>query len=513
MGFLPDRSKVVIRHILERHAENIPDKECVVFPDGERWTYSKALEEAYGAADVLSGLGIRRNENVLIFLPNGKEWLRAWWGAAALGAVIVPVNTAYKGGMLKHICQDSGARHMIVTPDLAERLQGLNQDLNVIDPDMLSQGMMVEPKTDAPIEPWDIHGIMYTSGTTGLSKGVITPYLQSYTQCIHYVQATQEDTSLVDLPLFHASGMNIAYATWSPGGRVVLQEVFSKSRYLDIVREFGVTFALMIGPMASFLLSNPPSPQDADSPLRRVGIAPMVADPEAFMARFGIKELVNSYSSSEVSNTLQTENGPILNSKTCGKPRSGIQVRLVDEHDIPVPVGKTGELIVRSHLPWEMNVGYWNRPEETATAWRNGWFHTGDLFYCDEEGNYFFADRKKDAIRRRGENISSMEVEREVLAHPEVLEAAAMAVPSEVGEDEVKVFVVVREGAGFDPAELIRFLIPRMPYFMVPRFVEVLPDLPKTATMRVKKYELKALGNSAATWDRETAGIRVTRKS
>ncbi len=512
MGFLPDRSEVVMRYVLERHAAEQPNKECLFFEDGEGWTYREALEEAYRAANRLSEVGIKRGDRVLIFMKNDKGWIRAWWGSTALGAVIVPVNTAYKGKTLRHICQDSLAQLIITTPDLAERLKGLDLDLNIIDPTILANGSSDEPKLDTPIEPWDVHAIMYTSGTTGPAKGVVTPYLS-----IHMGGprtsglTTRDDTFLIDSPLFHGSGLWQSHGTLAVGGRIALRTVFSGSRYWDIVRECGVTVALLFGTMPGFLLARPAQYDDPENPLRKVWCAPMVSDPDGFKARFGIEVLSSGYGMAETCNIFVWKEGNPT--KSCGRIDKGFEVRLVDAHDIPVPTGEMGELIIRADLPWVMNAGYWRRPEETAKAWRNGWFHSGDLFCCDDEGNYYFVDRKKDAVRRRGENISSFEVEREVLAYPEVLEAACVAFPAEFGEDEVKVFVVTREDAKFEPAELIKFLIPRMPYFMVPRYVEVVSGFPKTETMRVKKYELRARGNSAETWDREAAGIHVTRKS
>ncbi len=241
-----------------------------------------------------------------------------------------------------------------------------------------------------------------------------------------------------------------------------------------------------------------------------MGVSPMLRDTARFKSRFGIEQVTTFYGSTEVFSPLINFH-PKAHPTSCGRPRAGFQVRLVDEHDIPVPTGEVGELIVRTELPWNINAGYWSLPEETARAWRNGWFHTGDLFFRDEDGYHYFADRKKDALRRRGENISTFEVEREVMAYPVVLEAACVAAPGEFGGEEVKVFVVPREQTEFDPAELIKFLLPRMPYFMVFRFVEVIEELPKTPSMRIKKYELREKGNSDATWDREAAGIPVTR--
>jgi carnitine-CoA ligase len=196
---------------------------------------------------------------------------------------------------------------------------------------------------------------------------------------------------------------------------------------------------------------------------------------------------------------------------TCGTVRPGIEARVVDEHDCEVAPGETGELILRSDRPWAMNHGYYKNPEATAKAWRNGWFHTGDGFRYDEDGFFYFVDRIKDAIRRRGENISSFEVENEVSAHPLVAEAAAIPVPSELGEDEVMVVVAPTEGATIDEAELLEFLAPRMAHFMLPRYVRTVDELPKTPTQKIQKHLLKSDGVTADTWDRDAAGVVVTR--
>jgi crotonobetaine/carnitine-CoA ligase len=239
-------------------------------------------------------------------------------------------------------------------------------------------------------------------------------------------------------------------------------------------------------------------------------MVPLCEDAAAFSRRFGC-DIYTVFNMTEVST-------PILSGKnpsplgTCGTPRPGVEVRIVDENDCEVAPGTVGELIVRTDAPWTMNHGYFRNPEATARAWRNGWFHTGDAFRADADGHYFFVDRIKDAIRRRGENISSFEVETEVCAHPAVKEAAAVAVPSEHAEDEVLVAVSLVEGASLDPAELIRFLLPRMAHFMVPRYVRVVPELPKTPTQKVQKHLVRSEGVTADTWDRVAAGIEVKRE-
>jgi len=196
---------------------------------------------------------------------------------------------------------------------------------------------------------------------------------------------------------------------------------------------------------------------------------------------------------------------------SCGKPRLGLEVRLVDENDIPVAQGEIGELIVRADTPWLITPGYFEDDKSTSKAWRNGWFHSGDLLRCDEDGNYFFHGRRKDALRRRGELISSEEVEYEVVSYKGVKEAACVAVPAEFGEDDIKVFLVVEDASTFDLMELAKYLAERMPYFMVPRYFEFMSSLPRTETHRVKKVVLRDQGNTNGTWDREKAGLILKR--
>jgi carnitine-CoA ligase len=509
MSFLPHRSKVVLRYSLERISENAPERDAILFEDGTTWSYRRLVSEAYKGANRLARSGVRRSDHVLVFLPNDENWIRAWLGVAFLGAVIVPVNTAYKGEMLRHICQDSQSAYMVTTPDLAGRLTGLDVNLHIIDPAVLKEGPESEPVLERPIEPWDTHMILYTSGTTGPSKGVVGSYFFSYMCSTHFRENIRvDDTFLIDHPLFHMSGLIHTFCAWNVSARVVLMKVFSGSNYVKNLRKYGITISIMLGSIPGYMEALPEKPDDKDNPLRMINCSPMVKDPDGFMKRFGIKEIVCGFGMSETGSFLC--NLDVLGHPTsCGRPRSGIECRLVDENDIPVPPGTAGELIVRTNRPWELSSGYLGRPEDTAKAWRNGWFHTGDILTRDEDDYYYFLDRAKDAIRRRGENISSFEVEREVMAYPPVQEAACVAYLGEYGEGEVKVFIVPKEKACFDPSDLIRFLIPRMPHFMVPRYVEVLDALPKTAVGRIQKFKLKEKGNSESTWDREAVGIKL----
>jgi crotonobetaine/carnitine-CoA ligase len=238
-------------------------------------------------------------------------------------------------------------------------------------------------------------------------------------------------------------------------------------------------------------------------------IVPLIEGAAEFQRRFGVN-VYTIFNMTEISSPIVSAPNPSVRG-TCGRVRAGVEVRLVDENDCEVPTGSVGEMLVRTDRPWAMSHGYHKAPEATARAWRNGWFHTGDAFRTDPEDNFFFVDRMKDAIRRRGENISSFEVEAEVLAHPDVRECAALAVPAEIGEDDVLVVISPVPGAVVDPAALIRFLTDRLAYFMIPRYVRTLVDLPKTPSSKVLKAELRAAGVTADTWDRERAGIVIRR--
>jgi len=273
------------------------------------------------------------------------------------------------------------------------------------------------------------------------------------------------------------------------------------------VRSTATTATFLLGVMASVLDKLAPRADDADTPLRLVFMVPLSGDIAAFSARFGC-EVYTIFNMTEIATPIISEPNPLVRG-TCGRKRDGVDVRLVDDNDCEVPLGTVGEMIVRTDRPWGMNSGYYKNPAATATAWRNGWFHTGDAFRLDAQGYYYFVDRKKDAIRRRGENISSFEVEADVLAYPDVREVAAIGVPNELSEEDVMIVVAAIDGRTIDPAALLDFLSQRMAHFMIPRYVRVLPELPKTPSSKVMKHELRQAGVTPDTWDREQAGIRV----
>jgi crotonobetaine/carnitine-CoA ligase len=301
-------------------------------------------------------------------------------------------------------------------------------------------------------------------------------------------------------PAFHVSGKSALYVSAAFGERLVVREQFSPQHFLDDIRKFEVTLAGLVGPMATWLMALPPANDDAETPLSKVYMGPIIPGIEDFKNRFGVK-VATGFGMTEIGAPIASDGWDVSIPASCGKPRTdaypGYEIRVVDEYDRPLGPGEVGELIVRSNAPWTLNAGYWGKPEQTAQAWRNGWFHTGDGFKYDEDGNFYFVDRMKDAIRRRGENISSFEVEALVNQHPAIQASAAVAVPDDAGsEDEVKVFVLLDPNVEGKPTlvQLHEHFAETMPKHMVPRYIEPIDALPQTeGTFRTRKVELRAM--------------------
>ncbi len=526
---VPAREACVVRYLLEKHAAERPGKVFVRFEDGTVWTYGETLDHTRRAAAGLASLGVRQGDHVLCWLPNGRHALLTWFAASYLGAVNVPLNPAYRGKQLEHVLTLCDAKAGVVDAGFAPRLLDIElahlRHVILVDgpsPEGLADRVQVhlmadhlETKADPdvldrPIEPWDNAYILFTSGTTGPSKAVMCSYVQAWTntyEAYHYLGP--DDMFLVNLPLNHVSGKGAIYAMLAHGGSIALYESFKTDTFWDTIRETQASVCILMGVMLPFLLKVPPGAGDTSHPLRIGMIVPWGEDALAFAERFGV-DLYTVFNMTELSSPIVSEaNPPKLG--VAGRVRAGFEVRIVDDHDCEVPIGEVGELIIRADRPWALCSGYYNNPEATAKAWRNGWFHTGDAFRKDEDGYYYFVDRLKDAIRRRGENISSFEVEAEVLTHPAVREAAAIPVPNELSEDEVMVCVSLTPGATLKPEALLEYLVPRMAHFMVPRFIRILDELPKTSTQKIQKTVLRDQGVTDDTWDREAAGIRVTR--
>ncbi len=525
----PPMESCVLRTMLERGAANHPERIFVRFAGGHELSYGQVLKLVRQTAAALQKLGVKQGEHVVSWLPNDLDALRLFLAANYIGAVFVPVNTAYKGSALEHVLNLSDARLIVLHADLAERLAGLTllaakvavllggeaelpRGIDRYGAEALIADEAALKPLERPIEPWDTLCITFTSGTTGPAKAVMSSYTQYHAlstgAASQFISA--EDRYLISTPLFHISSTARVYAMLLVGGSISIVGPFRTEGFWDVVCETKSTTVTLMGAMATFLLQKTPSPADRTHGCRSVAMLPMIDNVAEFIERFGV-DVYTFYNMTETSRPIVSELNP-SNPKSCGRVRDGIEVRLVDENDIEVAEGEIGELIIRADSPWTMSHGYYRDAESTAKAWRNGWFHTGDGFRRDAAGNYYFVDRLKDSIRRRGENISSFQVESEVAAHSKVREVAAFPVPSEHGESEVMIAISLGPGAALAPAELIEFLVPRMPYFMVPRFVRILDDLPKTPTQKIEKHILRTAGLTVDTFDREKSGIKLRRE-
>jgi crotonobetaine/carnitine-CoA ligase len=524
----------VIADLLAARASDRPEHPFVVFPD-DTWTFEHAASRAWDLAAGLIGEGVAPGECVSVWCPTRPELVQAWFGVNATGAVYAPLNLAARGSFLQHALNLAKPRVLIAHAGLLERLQGL--DLPTLElvvciggmPDVDIPWRLIEfeklaastgatrPALEPQTEPWDDFALVYTSGTTGPSKGVRLSYASHrlYADSLVWPEIGADDRFLVSVPLSHVGGTSLTYAMLQRGGTVVLPGGFSARQFWGDVRRYQATATFVIHGMVSFLLGQPPRDDDAENPLRFVYMGPLTRVQE-FAARFGV-QIWTGFGMTELPTALRSGLNP-TSETTVGRPfNPDFECRLVDDHDLPVPDGTPGELIVRHKLPWVINSGYKDMPEATAAAWRNGWFHTGDHMLVDEQGDWVFVDRAKDTIRRRGENISSYEVESEVLSHPDVDQVAAIAVPTpdmeeSAGDEEVKVVVVPVEGKTIDPAALTEYLVPRMPLHMVPRFIEIVGELPRTPSFKVKKADLRAAGITPDTWDRDKSGMRLGRE-
>jgi carnitine-CoA ligase len=520
----------VLRYALERHAQTKPDEIFAAFEGGERWTFAQTLEQVTSLAGSLHALGVRQGDHVVLVLPTCPLALRAMFAINYLGAVYVPVNPALKGSSLEHVLHNAGASLAIVHDSVLARAlaaapPGLKtvvhssdepvsppRDIAIHGVSALTKAAPPPPELAKPIRPFDTQSIIYTSGTTGRSKGVLSSYMHAFS-CVGpdaWNCLTPDDRQLLHMPIFHIGGAFIATVALCVGSSIGVVSHFRTEVFWDQIRELEITSAFLLGAMATFLLKQPPSPRDRDHNLRMVFIVPFGQSGKPFRERFGV-DVFTLFNMTEICTPLISRANPPKDN-ICGRPREGVEVRLVDENDCPVKDGEVGQLIIRTNAPWAMNHGYNANPQATADAWRNGWFHTGDAFIRDADGDYRFVDRLKDAIRRRGENISSYEIEVELLSHACVREAAAIPVPSEHSEDEVLVVLAPAAGALIEPEDIIRHLIPRVAHHMIPRFVRIIDELPKTPTAKVEKHVLRAEGVTTDTWDRERAGFVIQRE-
>jgi crotonobetaine/carnitine-CoA ligase len=501
--------------------------------ESESCTFEQSWQRSLALAAGLLAHGVAVQRPVAVFLDNSLDTAHVWAAIGLVGLIELPVNTAYKGRFLTHILNDSGAELIVIEDHYVDRLALVADELRALNTvvvrgdvraaDVLGGRFRVVALAElgthgsaqpAPGDPAALMAYMYTSGTTGVSKGVLVTHAHAYTYASREDQERPhaDDRTLVALPLFHLTGLWFGvYQSLIHQLPCVITPGFSASRYWSTVREHRLTNTVMLGAMAEILQQQPPRSDDADNPLEFAVMAPLASDVKGFSARFGVA-CASGYGMSEIGTVLCSPPERIVGGE-CGFPREFYDVKLMGEDGTEVATGEIGELWVRPDNPLIVMQGYLNQPEKTAETLVDGWVRTGDAFRMDAEGRYFFADRMKDALRRRGENVSSFEVERVINEFPPVYESAAVGVPADLGEDEIKAVIVPREGQTVDPVELTNYLIERMPYFMVPRYLEFVDELPKTPTLKILKNVLRDRGVSNEVWDREAAGIVVNRST
>jgi crotonobetaine/carnitine-CoA ligase len=507
---------------LADHAARTPEKGLLRYR-GVCQTYAEFSRNALRTASALRDLAVQPGESVCLMLGNSPDHLHLWFGLARLGAVSVPINVHLKGEGLAYIIDHAEARVLIVDQELLPRIRALRESLPRLrqivvcgegdsDPGTLHWKDLVESaddRDDGPdVVPESVCAILYTSGTTGPPKGVMLShhaYLNAAAAFAdQFVGATTDDVLYTCLPLFHINAQaHTVLPAIGKNATMAIGDRFSASGFWPEIRGHGATIFNSLAAMIPILCKQPPGPDDRNHRARLTACAATPKDVWLqFEERFGVR-IVEGYGLTETAGFCI--NNPRDNGRvgTIGVPMDFVEARILDAQDRPLPPSTRGEIAVRARAPHLFMEGYFKMPEATAESMRGGWFHTGDLGSVDADGYLTFADRIKQSIRRRGENISSWEVEKIVNAHPAVMESAAVGVPSALGEEEVKVCVVLRPGERLEPAALVAWCEERMAYFMVPRYVEFRDALPKTATERVEKYKLKQEGIGAA-WDRTT---------
>jgi crotonobetaine/carnitine-CoA ligase len=509
-----------ISKLVATRASEQPGRE-VVRIDETPVTYLEIDRQADRMAAAFHEAGLGRGDMVATVLSNRPEALFLWVGFVRIGAVEVPVNTALKGDLLVEVIQGAGCRMVVVEEEFAPLLREVMTRLPAVERvvvvgvdrvglEATTLEDLVDGATgDAPVvdvDPDDLTVILFTSGTSGRSKGVElshTANLRLARTIVDHAGIRSGDVLLTVFPLFHVAARCVSVlAAMLADAEVVIRRRYSATRFWDICRDQGITAIHYLGSMPMTLHKQPPRADDPDTPVRLAYGAGLAAGIwEDFEERFGLVAY-ELYGSTEQGATAMSTSGA-RRVGSCGRPVSDVDLEIHDEDDRCLPPGQAGEIVVRPGQPGIFFSGYHGMAEATVESWRNLWFHTGDQGYLDEDGFLYFMGRLKDAIRRRGENISAWEVERALLTHPAIGDGAALGVPSELGEEELLVAVVPESGSSLDPRSVVAHCEQLLPAYAVPRYVRVLSELPRTASDRVKKAELRDEGVTADTHDRE----------
>jgi crotonobetaine/carnitine-CoA ligase len=526
--------------LLERRLEADPDGEYLDVC-GTKVSAREVADTANRLANAYLEMGVRPGDRVATLIENSAEAMLAWWGAVRAGAIAVPVNTAYKGEYLRHQLADSGSRIVVVEAALLDRIVPVAAQVESLEHVVVidSAAAAVEgvanhtwddllgAESSPPsvtVRPSDLATFIYTGGTTGPSKGCMLShnYHEALARQIGICwQRTADDVVWTPLPLFHFNA--ITTAVLGPlvfGGRAAIYRRFSVSNFWPEMNRVGATITSTLGTMAYLLAHDSDRPEmprsgapEANTTLRLIGAAPMPVEvDDVIRTRFGVETFSGAYGVTEASLVSWQPPGVRNRPNAAGVVNDEyFDVRIFDDDDNEVPADTEGEIVLRPKRPQVMFEGYWGRPEATVETSRNWWYHTGDIGRIDPERYLYFVDRKADYLRRRGENISSFEVERILMGHGSLADVAVHAVPSELTEDDLKITATLAEGATLTEEELFRWCIDQLPYFALPRYIEFRSELPRSPVGRVLKRELRAEGPAGA-WDADTSGITYDKR-
>lgn len=506
--------------LIDYQGQKLGDKPYLMHGD-LKVSFAEYNELTCRAANGLTVQGAKPGDGMAILMGNCPEYLYLFYGLPRGGFYTVPINTALKGEGLSYILGNSDVKYLTVDEELYPKIAELGSEIGNVQkvfirrssdraiPDGcfdLNELLEAPPdKPDFPIDPKGIKYLMYTSGTTGFPKGVVNRNNRDNAQGL-YGLATMliqpDDVLFTALPLFHANAL-ILTTSWALAAGVPfgLEKKFSASGFWDAIRHYGATQFNGIGSLIPIIMKQPERPDDGDNPVRTVISAACPANLwEAFEKRYQVK-IWEAYGAVDGGGVMlfNMGDGPV---GSVGKVNSG-EWKLIDENGNEVPRGEPGELINQAPTENKSPVEYYKNPDASTKKVKDGWIYSGDLFYADENDYLYFVDRANDSMRRRGENISSYEVENIVEKYPDVQACAAFGVPSELGEDEVMIWITLKEGSRLEYKKLIEHCVENMAFFMIPRFIDVVLDIPRTGTLRAIKTEMKKRGVTERTWDRE----------
>jgi crotonobetaine/carnitine-CoA ligase len=498
---------------------------------GEQFTYAALNVEVERFARGLHALNVKPGERVVTILDTGPDAVISWLAINRLGAIAVPINTAYKGEFLRHQISDSGAKVCILEADYVDNLSSIRSELPALE-HVLYRGALAAAGNfshidrhrpdghDTPlfnVAPADLAMLLYTSGTTGPSKGckISHGYISDLSHRVAgFSLATAADVSWTPLPLFHIFAIAVTLSTMQMGGTASLMRKFSVSKFWPEIRRSKASVVYLLGAMATMITNVPETAEEKAcfGQIRAILAAPCPTSLQRKLCeRFGVRQAGSSgYGQTEAGAVVTCALGEEIPEGCAGTRNDTFDVRIFDENDNELPPKQSGEVVVRPLKPNVMFSGYWNRDDSSFSAAGNYWHHTGDFGKFDENGFFYFVDRKKDYLRRRGENISSFEVEQALWKHPAIAEVAVHAVPSVISEDDIKATIVLREDAALSAPDLHLWATERLPKFALPRYIEFRRELPRNAVGRVLKYQLRDEGVTSFTWDQEKSNRIVS---